>query len=647
MPDGRVNRFGIHVRDNLAAWTWGVLAALICFGISYFVVRHADIEAAVRGFSPISMLHPVTTGPNFGQDFPNGDLELQRSLLGRAYRLVGSVFPSSDTIVLTVMIVLEAGILLASAAILCRRLNPDLPAWTAIGGGVLLASGTIVSCDLARWFHPSYGYVYNIAYAAGFLAVAATLRRRLVWAGLLVGLAATFHPIIAFFFGLAVGSMVLWRWREYSLGSALLGGAVAVLVAAAWYLVAFRDAGIAAGDINHARFASVTHLMSFHWHPVDMGVFGKRAWETLLPLLAAVIVFAANLRLAKPETSTGDQQILVAVALLMAVSLVGVWISMQSTSPLLIKLALHRASLIALMLMAALSVPRMLEQVRTGNFLLAVAAGVLLLLPYWRTNAMPILGGIGFGVLVLLMSKSGQSQLDRRLTISALALAVVVCVALYLNGYFSAIVMDTNMALAPLTAPLFAIAIVLVVAARMFSSPLPLAAAVALGAYSWGPALDTMTPQPIRHRATAYMDAQLWARNNTPEGSVFMLDPTMAYGWRLYSQRPSFGVIREWIHSGWIYDTNAAVMAEGLRRAEALGLDVWRYADAARSDNEATYAQMMRDAEHLYYERGGAALQDFARQNGIAYMVFDKEKNYKLPDLPIVFENDTFAILKP
>ena len=74
---------------------------------------------------------------------------------------------------------------------------------------------------------------------------------------------------------------------------------------------------------------------------------------------------------------------------------------------------------------------------------------------------------------------------------------------------------------------------------------------------------------------------------------------------------------------------------------------MWRYADAARLDNEATYAQMMRDAEHLYYERGGAALQDFARQNGIAYMVFDKEKNYKLPDLPIVFENDTFAILNP
>jgi hypothetical protein len=125
-----------------------------------------------------------------------------------------------------------------------------------------------------------------------------------------------------------------------------------------------------------------------------------------------------------------------------------------------------------------------------------------------------------------------------------------------------------------------------------------------------------------------------------------MLDPTHAYGWREISERPSFGTLREWLYAGWGYDTNPEVFRTGLQRARALGLDMDRYLASAKIDPGGTYVAMRADAGRQYYSKTRPWFVDMAREFHVGYFVLDKSQATALPDLPVSFENDRFAVVK-
>lgn len=634
--------------DISNTYAWIALAIVACAGVSFFYTNHAELAAALNGWSAYTMLHPFSTLPQFiqGLDYPGGEASLLRSSLGQIYSLIGGISDQHDRALLASLVALEAAALTAAGAFLCRRLNPGLPVWTVVGGGLMLATGTMASADFARWFHPAYGYVYNYAYAAGFVAMAAAIGGRIVIAGIAIGLAATFHPIIASSVGVATGLVVLVRFKSYRFTSVVAGAAIAVGIAATWYLFAFRDAGIAISAAETEQFAAISRLMSFHWYPVSMGMFGHRSWETLLPTLAVLVVLASSLRLDNATVAHSDLQIFVAVLGLGAISLVGVWISVTSTDPLLLKLALHRASMIALLLAVALFAPRLLALATGGPLVVAIVAGTLLLLPYWRSNSIPLLGAAIFAVLSLYLPvNDGLGTRGRAVLFGSLALSAAVVAALVFNGHSSAVMFDVRATIGPASGVLFVGAFLVMLGARLLRSPALLAASFAIALYAWLPQMDLLRTAEQRERAEAMLETQFWARENTAPESVFMLDPAGPYGWRQYSHRPSFGTLREWLHSGWIYDTDPELMAEGLRRALTIGLDVTEYVEAADKDQGSAYAALRRDASNLFFGMSAAELSTLADQNGISYFVWDKAKGRELPTLPVVFQNEHYAVL--
>lgn len=84
-------------------------------------------------------------------------------------------------------------------------------------------------------------------------------------------------------------------------------------------------------------------------------------------------------------------------------------------------------------------------------------------------------------------------------------------------------------------------------------------------------------PDERKVLASDYLAAQRWARANTVQDSLFMVDPTIYYGWRDFSQRSSFGNLREWLHTGWLYDSRADVYTEGVKRFGEFGIDIESY----------------------------------------------------------------------
>lgn len=564
------------------------------------------------------------------------------SLIGQIYHALGFL-PFPRRLLVGTMIFAEYAVLGGSAFLCARIVNARLPVWTAVAVALLLTTGGLISCDLARWFHPYYGSAYNAAYGFGFASVAAMLARRPVWAGLSLGIAAAIHPIIGLFFGLAVAVVALVELREYRFVRLVAGGLVALVIAGGWAWLMLGGTGVSGDAVDPGLYIALTRLTSAHWFPISVGVFSDRAFETSIPFTGFMVVVVALLRPFTPANRRADTCIGAAIAILLIVTAIGVFASEYSGIPLVVKLALHRASSVVLLLGAIIVVPRLAADVVSGSIVRATLAALLLLLSFWREHGPPILLCLIFAGVVLFEERGRRPRPEQAMLAVAVVLVIALVAVFAETGAMPRFFGNANLGISTLREPLFLVAIVLAGAAWLLSRPAALAAAMAVGIVVWTPQVDPLRDPANLKQAEAYLEVQQWARANTPSDALFMVDPTFDYGWREMSERPSFGTMREWLYTGWIYDTKATVFNEGLRRARWLGLSLDRY--LGRRDVVIAYFQMWRQAKDLYNTIDAERLKGAADKYGITYFVFDRRSVAMLPALPIVFENDRYAVL--
>lgn len=632
--------------DQFSTFSWLILACGTVVAVAWYSSIHVVLQTALFGFTPTGMMHPTAALPNFAADFPNGEGEMMKSIIGRTYSLFGG-FELPERFSTMAMVSAEAAIMLAGSAWLAQGANPHMPRWAAVAAALFVSAGSIASADFARWFHPYYGSVYNFAFGIGFAALAATLDKRLVLGGFLIGICAAVHPIIALFLGIAMGLAVLANIRAYKIRCIASGFVTAATIFGIWYMIAYRGTAITADTIDGELFTTLTRLMSSHWHPIGLDIFGGRAWEVLLPFCALLVVCVSVMALRPVTSSNVDRQLTVAITGLFLISLAGLWLSETSTNPVLIKLALHRASLVILLLAAIISVPRLIVLAVSGPYITAIVAAGLLLLPFWRGHGLPIMGAMLFGVLVFYGFAGPVNRHDRLSVAIAVGAALVVCLVLIAAGHTGAISFDIVSTLGSIATKSFVGAFALMIAVRFLRVPALAAVSVAIGIAFWAPQIDAMRSPDDRAKASSFLQVQKWASANTPPESVFMLDPVQSYAWRQYSQRPSFGTLREWLYSGWIYNTDPDVMKEGLRRAGLLGIGPNDFKPAPKQSNGDTYAAMVAKVRGAYATMDSKSLAHFAAENSISYFVFERDKRVDLSDFNVLFENERFAVVKP
>lgn len=618
-----------------------VLAALI----AWFSQQHVTLIAAMDGYSPIGMMHPWKEFPAFSANFPNGEAEMMKSVIGRVYRLLGA-WAVPDRAGATAVVFAEVLVMFGGSVWFSRAANPHLPRWMAYAGGLFLVAGGIASSDFGRWFHPVYGSVYNFALGTGMASIAASMERKGILSGFLLGICATIHPTIALFTAVPVAAMVLTDWNFYRLPYLCLSGLAAAIPMGIWYQVAFQDANIAAHQIDPQQFLTLTRLMSSHWHPLELGIFGSRAWEVLMPSTALFLVTAAVMACGPSSLLSQDRRLALGMGLLIVISLVGLIISETVQSPFLIKFALQRGSLIALLMAAALSMPRVLALVLPRVNLLAIAAAAIVAIPFARQHGLPLAFALIF--LALLFADQYRQQTPRRLAIVGVCAILGTCLllGLVISGYGTAVLSDNLTTFWSMKTPAFIAVLSLIALGWRYGGPVSVGASLIIGALLWLPQTDKMNTNEVRSKASAFMEAQLWARANTPAGSVFMVEPTVSYGWRQYSSRPSFGTFREWLYAGWIYNTDPIIMQEGLRRASLLGAD-WNRIVSAEKGEAGGYAGLLSEVTARYNKLDAAELSRFAHENGIAYFVFDRKNWEQSGDMHVIYANERFAVVKP
>lgn len=631
------------------------VCAIVAIAVATIVAWHfcaADLDAQIahNGLSPeeftITTLHPEL----FASGFPPTSPTLGNSLLYNIYPLAYRLGVPVNG-VWSAMILLEILGFILAASYAARTLIPTNSWLVVVAAGLLAAFGPYWAPDIANLHYPYYGWSYYWSFAGFLLAITETARKRLPLAAIWTVLSFAMHPIIGLMSGLFVAAMVLASWRTTALRSLI----VPILIGAAgcglWTLYIAGRTTISGGSIEPELFAALNKAQNFHWYPVYQGIFWEEHSSQFMPLLSTLLLLLVSLNGRFADFSDTDRQLAFGMIVMAAVTVAGVLISLTTAPPALIKLALHRADSNLLLAGFFLIFRRLYRDIATGNLIERLLALLLLVAPF-MTSGMPA------GPVLVLAGRELRNNWRRKafpvtaIMAAGLAVTIVVLLAVYwaagIVGFRQfAAVQYSGISLRVVAAVAIVAAFLVWPRTARFTGFIVLATATVL-VLRMAHTLGHLPNEALRKDAYAMLDAELWARDNTAPNSLFMPDPGMEDAWRAKSNRPSFGVVREWIFYSTLYNSNSASLEDGMARYRALGLEAPPPYIFDKSERRMLplFNRITRSAQQRYYAMDKADFARFAKSHDISYFVLQRKNLVNPVPLDIVYENTHYLIAK-
>ena len=629
-----------------------VLAVIIATIFAwYFCAADLDAQTAFLGMSPeefaTTKLHPEF----FASGYPSGSPNLGNSLIYQIYpaaRLLGI----SVNAVWSGMILLEILAFILAGTYSARILMPTNSWLVAVTAGLLLAFGAFWTPDIANFHYPYYGWIYHWSFAGFLLAITETARRRLPLAAIWTVLSFTTHPVIGVLTGVFVAAMILESWRTISFKSLIVPVLIGAIGCGLWGAYVASRSTITGGSIAPELFAALNKAQNFHWYPVYQGLFWEEHSRQLLPLLSMLLLLTVSMNTRLAEWSAADRQLGCGMIVMAILSVAGVLVSLTTAPAALIKLALHRADTNLLLAGFFMVFRRLWRDMTQGKAVERVLAAFLFVTPFMTS--------LGMSVGPVLIRAGWEFRSPRRRSwfpaMAALAAALATTIVVLLITYWAAGVAP----LGQLTEVRYSgISIRVVLAAAVLAgllvwprtarfSGLAILAIVTVLVLRMAHTLRHLPNPELRQDAYAMLEAELWARNNTPPGSLFMPDPGMQEGWRGKSYRPSFGIAREWLLYSTQYNSNIADLESGLTRYRALGLESPPpyIFDKSERRMQPLFERIRRSAQQRYYAMDKGDFARLANDWDIRYFVLQKKELVKPASLEIVFENSHYLIAK-
>jgi len=149
--------------------------------------------------------------------------------------------------------------------------------------------------------------------------------------------------------------------------------------------------------------------------------------------------------------------------------------------------------------------------------------------------------------------------------------------------------------------------------------------------------------------ASSYLDVQVWAKNNTSSDALFMPDPSHFYGWRDFSQRSSFGNLREWGYTAICYNSDYKIYFQGVKRIKEFGININEINDRDfKNLKSEIYGQKLaRRIRKIFYSMKPQRLKSISKKHNIDYIIMNKKYHKKkFKEFPIVFENKHYLVYK-
>ncbi len=619
---------------------------------------------AWQGYSPLLYVYKACHPEFFARDFPGGTQLFDLSLFMRFYRWAYQWFGIPPETMLPPLIGLPILFLGVAFYYLGRKvLGQDSPQLLAVVV-VLAVASSARNMNLAKYGAPpeAWGSVlwYNACEGLRLLALAWVLSKRYVWAALALGLCFAVVPTQALMGGLFIAIMLLTPpvqlppWKK-SLG--YLG--LLALICLAWLLWAYKPSLMGDGLLPAKDYFAYTSLSSFHYYPISSGHFTWLYSQGALQFLTFGLLCLHYL--SRGPLSDTDRRLVTAMLGMLALCLAGIMISHFQFSVFLLKLTLHRANDLFIVFGLFFVTRGLWQDICDGPASLRLAALLLLLSPCFGHVGYPP----GLAVLVVLLGvlqDRGSAPLGgQRWWALGFCLFLAAYVTVGLVRGWDTVLMPVaidnkelglfgnfSLWLAGIVS-LFACDLAGLLRRRL--EPRRLIQTVALVCcllascwWLWSYRVNSHSQQTMEV-FQEYLEVQRWAKDNTPRDSLFMVEPTMSYGWPDYAWRSSFGVLHSWLLVGWVYNQDSRTFQMGLERFQEFGLDLGKYLQYPSMRQ--AWNDLRGHVRKVFYDGGDQFWGRLAQKYGINYFVLTKSHMRKRTSFRVVFENQVFLVVAP
>lgn len=631
---------------------WGAVLLLAAAGLGFWSTQLdvLDTFLARVGSSPLHWVHVSLDPTKSTIDWPTGTRNLGKSLPMHLYPWLDENFGITPRAVMPVYILFEIASMLAAFAFFGRTATPSTGAFGAAVFALIVALTSLQMMNLARFGYPfPWGLYYSLASASRILGLAFLLQGRPWPAMSSFAFAVCVHPLMGAL-GAAAGAVVVisrgFRECRRYLPPTLIAGGLAAL----WLFMRLGGEGLGGGAIPAEHWFALTEIFNSHFYPIELGVFTTLYDRHWLPLVSLAVLYVA-IEVDEQDRDRMRLELRLVVTTLALLTVAGLSISYLKPLPFLVKLCLHRGSDLMVAVAFVVVLRRLWQDIRDARLARRALATVLLLSPVMHGGWMP-----GFPMLVSLLyafplvaqAVRNAETLPRLLVAGIWALGGGLTAAYAMSGLVE------NWASVSLTGVfylqslwvklgLWALPLLLIVFLAPRSRGLPQAVLVVWIAVS----VVAINAQRTRAWATVesefMLQTQTWARDNTPEDALFMLDPGSYGGWRDISRRASFGTAQEWLHNAWLYDSDAALFDEGFRRFGLLGMEPESFYDIG--DRLDTIRTIRRQATERYHGAPSEWFEKLVRTEGIDFFIFDHWRLSAPPSgLELAYENERYAV---
>lgn len=641
-------RIPAQLTKGLLSTALGLCALIfICLKIWYEKTPNINWTVALMGWSPIDWVNHHNLEGNYLSDFPTGAQNYDKSFFMYIYRLADFFLGVSADVLMPNIILFEMTFLGIASVFFFRALIPASAPISAFVFAILVINSGSRSMELAGFGGPFFwGLYYNFADGMRLIAIALLLRRRYFAAAILFVFSVTTHPVMGVMGGIfALGCFVGVREKD-DLSKVIRALAIFLVLAGGWWFYHLQNVDVVSIGIAPDTWVTFTKAFSSHFYPVANGLFTSDFERNLLPFIA-LLLLAIFYIYRIPLLVKSRNGIMLGCGLLLLTSFAGLAISHWSSSPGLIRLALTRACDMLILVSLAVVVAGLLSELENGRFIQAALAFGLLLAPFVGP-ALPI----AYVILIIIMQLPIlQPSAFKRNEIVSLVLTISFGIFLFVYYMMGYVHLDRetiyfgHKQLWLLT--LYVAAGVLVAdllrpVSRILRQVCMIAVLVVLfsKALYWRGSENFGAQEKLMGQA--YLSTQLWAKDNTDPKALFLVDPTIYYGWRDFSQRSSFGNMREWLHTSWLYDPNTKNYEEGLRRAAEFGYHPPAYLSESPPLNG--FSKIHAMVGDCFYSSDSVWFVNLAKKYSINYIVMKKERIKQRLMMQVAFENEYFVV---
>jgi hypothetical protein len=471
--------------------------------------------------------------------------------------------------------------------------------------------------SLARFGEPFFqGQFYNFSEAARIIALAFAFCGRINPSIFFNFISLFIHAIMGLIGFAASSGFYLKKINFKSISLFVMGS----LLFTTWIFYNFPNVEQVVPD-NLAIAAN--KLLNFHFFPSELGLYSFLHWESTTPfIILSILYFILTKR-----------RFHLSVCILLLLTLSGLLISQFSDSYQLIQLNLQRASFLATFLMVAelaMDLPDEFKAGRTGYSILLLVLTIIFVSSFFiDLNIFSLIYTLPLMVSLLFLKVKRM----KAFLVSILLTLYFVFIGINYFQFDPTEILFKN----KLAWMIFILLSLFIYFVNEQKKIYILILSILFLSLNWSfKKMINYNPE----MGISYLEVQKWAKGNTEPNTVFSPPPTISYGWREFSERPSAGNFREWLLTSWLYERSLKNYKLGIERA-LLYSDMGKFNILNINVNN---SEWINEFDKFYNSQGIGYFKRIYDKYDVKYFIFKKNGISIDPIFRVLFENKHFIV---